>query len=349
MCMATEIFQVSIVGAGKRGALQERSAVAAAAYLSGEKFLKYDYSNKAGEVVYTNIFAPPDVPEWVSDWKVLWQNVEQVEYRRDAQLARSMYFSLPKELSREQHIALLADYAQTFVEEGMIAMVSMHDDGTGNPHAHLLLPMRLLHKDGTWAAKATLVYVVDENGERIKQANGGYKTTRKNTTTWDNCSNVEKWRKRWANIVNTHLKMAGFETRIDVRSYQERGIQKIPTLRLSCAEYELEQQGIPTAGGELNRLIRMENQMRAEIEQFTQKMLRKRRWKRQASPQRQELEKFWHEQRASESHDSVIQEGAVLSETWRVFKHELHHSFLDTPVHHRRSGRSRSPYIGREP
>ena len=43
-----------------------------------------------------------------------------------------------------------------------------------NPHVHVLVPMRPLKEDGTWGNKQKREYILDENGERIKGADGKY-------------------------------------------------------------------------------------------------------------------------------------------------------------------------------
>ena len=90
---------------------QGRSAVACAAYRSGEKLYDERYQkmqdySKRKDVVFKKIFTPADAPTWMQDREKLWNNVEEIEKRRDGQLAREFEFSLPKELSLEQNIEL---------------------------------------------------------------------------------------------------------------------------------------------------------------------------------------------------------------------------------------------------
>lgn len=70
-----------------------RSSVAAAAYRTAGRLrddrqgLEHDYSRKGG-VVHSEIIAPENAPDWMRDRDQLWNAVEAVEKRRDAQLAR---------------------------------------------------------------------------------------------------------------------------------------------------------------------------------------------------------------------------------------------------------------------
>ena len=81
---------ISIVSRGKG-----KSAVAAAAYRSGEKLtnewdgMTHDYTRKGG-VVHTEIMLPPHAPPSFSDRSTLWNSVELYEKAGNAQLAREI-------------------------------------------------------------------------------------------------------------------------------------------------------------------------------------------------------------------------------------------------------------------
>lgn len=131
-----------------------RSIVAAAAYRSAsalhdEAFgIIHDYRGKSG-VEHAEIVAPPNAPEWVYDRQRLWNTVETMERRKDAQLAREIEIALPVELDLADQVELVRDYAMVgFVADGMIADVAIHREDRQNPHAHLLLSTRIITKDG---------------------------------------------------------------------------------------------------------------------------------------------------------------------------------------------------------
>ncbi len=134
------------------------SVVAAAAYRSGEKIndkrtgINHDYSRK-GSIEGKEIIAPLNAPEWIKNRANLWNEVEAKENRKDAQLAREVIISLPRELDSEQRQGLVKNFVKNeFVSKGMIADVSFHNppagDGLENPHAHILLTMRHVTPDG---------------------------------------------------------------------------------------------------------------------------------------------------------------------------------------------------------
>ena len=259
-------WNIGIVSRGKG-----KSAVAAAAYRSGEKLtnewdgMTHDYTRKGG-VVHTEIMLPPHAPPSFADRSTLWNSVELYEKAGNAQLAREIDAALPIELSREEQIRLVREYCSSqFVSKGMCVDFAIHDTDSGNPHCHIMLTMRPLDERGAWAAKSKKEYDLDENGERIRLPNGRYKTHKVDLTGWNDKGNALLWRKAWADISNSYLEHAGSTERIDHRSNAERGIDEIPTVHMGVAVCQMEKKGIATEKGELNRAIRKSNRLIKEI------------------------------------------------------------------------------------
>ena len=224
-------WNIGIVSRGKG-----KSAVAAAAYRSGEKLtnewdgMTHDYTRKGG-VVHTEIMLPSHAPPSFSDRSILWNSVELYEKAGNAQLAREIDAALPIELSREEQIRLVREYCSSqFVSRGMCVDFAIHDTGKGNPHCHIMLTMRPLDERGAWAAKSRKEYDLDEKGERIRLPSGRYKTHKVDLTGWNDKGNALLWRKAWADLTNDFLERNGSPQRIDHRSNAERGIDEIPCL-----------------------------------------------------------------------------------------------------------------------
>ena len=257
---------IKIVSRGKG-----KSAVAAAAYRSGEKLtnewdgLTHDYTKKGG-VVHSEILLPAHAPPAFSDRSTLWNSVELSEKSNNAQLAREVEIALPVELSREEQTRLVREYCSSqFVSKGMIADFNLHDTGGGNPHAHILLTMRPLDEKGTWLPKSKKEYVLDENGERIRLPSGRYKTRKVDLVDWNNRENAEVWRRAWADLTNEFLERNDCPERIDHRSYERQGIEQIPTVHVGVSATQMEKKGIVTERGELNRNITAANRILREI------------------------------------------------------------------------------------
>lgn len=260
--MAIFHLSVKMISRGKG-----KSAVAAAAYRSGEKItsdydgITHDYTRKRG-VVMTEILLPRNAPIRFYNRSRLWNAVEKVEKAKNAQLAREIEVSIPKELKFREGYNLVNEFCnRNFVDKGMIADICFHDKGDGNPHAHIMLTVRPFNEDGRWGSKQKKEYILDENGEKIyDQKKRQYKCKSVPTTDWNDRGNVEKWRKSWAELCNKYLQEAGREERIDHRSYERQGLEILPTQHLGTAASQMEKKNIKTERGEVNRHIRIVNQ-----------------------------------------------------------------------------------------
>lgn len=261
--MAIFHLSVKMISRGKG-----KSAVAAAAYRSGSKItsdydgITHDYTRKRG-VVRTDISLPENAPLEFYNRSKLWNAVEKIEKAKNAQLAREVEVSIPKELSERQGYFLVKEFCyENFVHKGMIADICFHDKGDGNPHAHIMLTVRPINEDGSWGSKQKKEYILDENGEKIyDKKKHQYKCKSVPTTDWNDRGNVEKWRKSWEKLCNKYLERSGHDERIDHRSYERQGVETLPTKHLGTAASQMEKRNIRTERGETNRHIKMVNKM----------------------------------------------------------------------------------------
>ena len=148
-----------------------RSAVAASAYLSCSRLyndydgIQHDYTKKQG-LVWQEVFLPEYAPQEWKDREQLWNAVEEVETAKDSRLAREFVVALPIELSREEQIELLQEFIQEqFLPDGLCADAAIHDTDGHNPHAHILLTVRPLDKQGKWQYKTEKEYLCMKNGK----------------------------------------------------------------------------------------------------------------------------------------------------------------------------------------
>ena len=248
-----------------------RSAVAAAAYRSGQKLtnewdgMTHDYTHKGG-VVHSEILLPAHAPPAFQDRSTLWNSVEQIEKSGKSQLAREIEIALPVELDRQAQLALVRAYVKdNFVSAGMCTDFSIHDKGDGNPHAHIMLTMRPLKQSGEWGAKCRKEYLTDQRGQRIPDGKGGYKSRRVDVTDWNEKDKAEQWRAAWAEYANRALEQTGRPERIDHRSYKRQGKEQLPTVHMGVAATRMEQRGIATDKGNVNRQIAADNKLLKEI------------------------------------------------------------------------------------
>ena len=251
----------------KRSAGQ--SAIAAAAYRSGEKLhSEYygedsDYTHKGG-VICSEILLPAHAPPEYADRETLWNAVEKVERGKKAQLAYSFDIALQNEFSMEENINLARQFLlEQFVRRGMIADFAVHspdrDGGISNPHFHVMCPIRPIEPNGKWGNKQRRKYVLDENGERIPDGAGDYVFNAVPTTDWGNPETLEHWREAWAELCNTKFAEKELSCRIDHRSYERQGVDLLPTVHEGPTVRAMEHKGIPTEKGEFNRWVKATN------------------------------------------------------------------------------------------
>jgi ATP-dependent exoDNAse (exonuclease V) alpha subunit len=211
--------------------------VAAAAYRARTKIhderqgITFDYSKKR-DLVHSEIMLPEGAASWMGNRKMLWNRVEAGERRKDAQIFREVEVALPRELDREQRVALVREFVRdNFVSKGMVADINLHRD-EHNPHAHILLTMR------------------DIDGEGFGQKN----------RSWNQRALVPQWRKNWADIQNQHLRQAGYDITVDHRSYIDRGIDLEPQIKMGPACHDKD--------GDLDRVEELKRIMRENGERI---------------------------------------------------------------------------------
>ncbi|MDP1736002.1 MAG: MobQ family relaxase [Caulobacter sp.] len=249
-----KVHSRSLGRAAKPGGATRRSVVAAAAYRSGERL--YDASQgkwfefDKPDVVHTEIIAPAGASPWVFDRQTLWNLVERSEKRVDAQLAREIEITLPRELTRDQQIGLVRSFVREhFVSKGMVADIAIHrpdaSDGKEQPHAHVLLTLRQLDagsetgfsptKERDWNEREDIARLVAEARKQFN--NTGLDTDKAALEAAEALRNVNIWRAAWATHANGALEAAGSEARIDHRTLEKQGIFRIPQISLGIARH----------------------------------------------------------------------------------------------------------------
>ena len=267
------LFHLSVTQT-KRSAGQ--SAIASAAYRAGERlYSEYygeysDYTRKGG-VICSDILLPSHAPPEYADRQTLWNAVEKAERGKNAQLAYSFDIALQNEFSLEENIALARQFLlENFVSRGMVVDFAVHqpdreDGGIPNPHFHVLCPIRPIEQNGKWGLKQRRVYELDEDGNRIRDANGKFVFNAVPTTDWGSPETLEHWREAWAELCNAKFAEKGLDVRIDHRSYERQGVELLPTVHEGATVRAMEKKGIRTEKGEFNRWIRATNAVIRDI------------------------------------------------------------------------------------
>ena len=204
--MAIYHFSVKTISRGNG-----RSAVACAAYRSGEKLVcdfygkEQDYTKKTG-VEFTEIYAPENTNTELTNRQKLWNEVEKSERRKDALLAREFEIAFPRELNAEQRKNMLNELCQNLVKKyGVIVDAAIHaphtDSGSDerNHHAHIMFTTRSINEHGDFSAKKYRDFSRDNGTETVSH-----------------------WRESFAELCNQHLEKNGFDERVDHRSYEDQ-------------------------------------------------------------------------------------------------------------------------------
>ncbi len=239
-----------------------RSAVAAAAYRSGEKLvderqgIEHDYTRKSG-VVLSQIILPPSAPEWAADRAALWNAAEEAEKRKNSTVAREFEVALPSELDEAQRRELALIFCRELSDRHGVAVdLSIHSPGqdgdTRNHHAHVLVTTRRLGPEGL--------------GEKTRELDT------------KNSGEVDYWRNRWAEICNECLEKAHQIERVDHRSLKDQGEERPAMIHQGPAVTQIERKAQKRAEknntpyepiteiGKKNALIKLAASVYPEIE-----------------------------------------------------------------------------------
>ena len=212
----------------------------------------HDYTRKKG-VDHSEILSPISNSlgnEWLTDRQKLWNKIEEVELRKDSQLARDITLAIPRELSRLEQIALVHEYVQTnYVAAGMVADVNLHHLNGDNPHAHILLTMRDLQTTPDGVVQFGL-----------------------KNTNWNSKDLLLTQRKSWEEITNKYLANYGSEAKIDCRSLKDQESPYIPQIHVGVHAMAMHRKGKQTdRSEEFARIEAENNDIRARLEVIYQK------------------------------------------------------------------------------
>lgn len=259
------------------------SAVEKASYISRSTLeCSFDgntyYPKYHEDLVHSEIMLPVNAPAEYSDRATLWNAVETAEKSKDAQLARMYKVSIPNEWSYDYAVDVMRDYIKrNFVDKGICADFAIHDSENPkthqrNLHCHIMLTMRGIDENGKWLPKQKKVYLKDENGDKIPlidKKTGKQKVDKQNrkqwkcqsvpTNDWNSRENAKLWRADLAETINKANEKVGVEDVWEHRSFAERGLDILPTVHIGAVANAMEQKGIQTDRGNINRQIAKHN------------------------------------------------------------------------------------------
>lgn len=263
------------------------SAIASCSYITARKMhdertglTSYGYggNGRRERVEHVGTLLPTGAPEEWSDPERLFNAVEASEKRVDARPAKKIMVALPREFNATDRIRVVEDFITVnLVVKGYACTYAIHiDKGGRNSHAHILVANRRIDpKTGRWAAKSRSEFAVDTNGQRIPvidPATGVQKVGARNRKIWkrvtvsnnplDSKEFLERLRADWAQQCNLMLPKG---VKIDHRSLEAQGIDRLPTIHEGYAAREITKRGGHSVLAAINERIHEANRQIATL------------------------------------------------------------------------------------
>ena len=200
------------------------SSVAAAAYRRRDLLhdastgLWHDYRSRAADILSAKLYLPADAPLWAQDPGQLWSRNEVHNRRPDSLVAREILVAIPHELSTEQAIDLVGEFARYLAHTYRVAVdACIHrpprEGDPRNTHAHILLTTSTLTAEGF--------------GHKVKELDPIAMRHLRNMLhdaldTQSPPNAARHLRPYWEELVNSRLASMGLADRVDCRSYRRQ-------------------------------------------------------------------------------------------------------------------------------
>ena len=241
------------VRTGSRGGGQ--SARACAAYIEREAEYSRE-ADKAEEVVYTESGHMPEWADAEAGALAYWDAADLYE-RSNGRLYKSVEIALPLALDPDQQRDLAVQFAHSLTDaEQLPYTLAIHAGKGENPHCHLMISERandeLERSPEHWFKR----YNAAE-----PEAGGAQKSTALKPKDW-----LLETRAAWAEQTNAALKEAGLEIRIDHRSLEAQGIERVPGIHLGPAAAAMEARGELSERGNIQAEINQLNEQLTALE-----------------------------------------------------------------------------------
>ena len=229
------------------------SARAAAAYIQREAEYGRDRET-ADELLYTE---SGHMPAWADAEPTSYWDAADLHERANGRLFKRLEFALPTALSADEQRELAVGFAHHVTDgEQLPYTLAIHAGEGTNPHCHLLISERT--NDGL--ERSPEQWFRRYNAAEPEQG-GARKTTALRPRAW-----LMETRAAWAEQANQALAEAGYELRIDHRSYAAQGIERLPSVHLGPTVAAMEARGIETERG---AEVRRREQVNAELLELT--------------------------------------------------------------------------------
>lgn len=143
-----------------------------------------------------------------------WMNRAEMSDRKNARVADKVRLALPRELTPEQRLRLVQDFAQELTGGRVAWFAGIHAQGKDalNPHCHMVIRDRDI-----------------ETGKRVLRLSD---SPRDRAKAGLEPKAVDWVRAKWEEHANRALEAAGHDARIDRRTLEAQGIDRAPTIHI---------------------------------------------------------------------------------------------------------------------
>jgi len=171
-----------------------------------------------------------NMPKWAEHDPIKFWEAADLYERKNGSTYREYEIALPRELNAEQRQELVEDFVQAEIGSKYPYQLAIHNpkamDGNDQPHVHLMFNERL--QDGI--ERDPEQYFKRYNSKNPER--GGAKKDNTGKSYQERKTDIKDLRQRWADTCNRYLEKYGIDSRIDMRSYKEQGIDKEPEKKL---------------------------------------------------------------------------------------------------------------------
>jgi hypothetical protein len=197
-----------------------------AAYIAREE--KYDKGDRYEDMENKD---SGNMPKWAEhNPSEFWKAADKYE-RANGSVFREIELALPREFSKEQRLELVKDFISQEIGDKHAYQFAIHNpksamDGGEQPHAHIMYSERI--RDGI--NRDPEQYFKRHNAKNPEK--GGAKKFSGGKNYYEMKDELLALRKSWADVQNKHLEKNGSPDRVDHRSFEEQGIDRVPEKHL---------------------------------------------------------------------------------------------------------------------
>jgi hypothetical protein len=214
---------------------QGRSALAHATYIAREG--PYAHGRFAEQFVHVEHH---NMPIWAQEHPHTFWAAADTHERANGRLYTELEIALPRELSADDRLTLARDFVASQMGTAHPCTWALHVsralDGGEQPHVHLMFSERT--HDGI----ARGPHLFFRRANPTEPARGGAAKD----PAWHERDTLLALREVWAATANRALEQAGLEARIDHRSLEAQGIDRLPEPKLGPERTALLRRGIET-------------------------------------------------------------------------------------------------------